>query len=83
MVEACGSCKNCVKFDEQYCANGRTGTYGSVTKYGLAGPNGRSTVGGEIRYLIACCAPVHIPSVCLLILYWCSSPTSSPLSPST
>jgi uncharacterized zinc-type alcohol dehydrogenase-like protein len=34
MVEACGSCKSCVKFDEQYCANGSVFTYGGVTKHG-------------------------------------------------
>ena len=46
MVDACQACKNCNKFEEQYCATGSVFTYGGQTKYGRAGPDGLPTVGG-------------------------------------
>eukprot|EP00227_Mantoniella_beaufortii_P015055 CAMPEP_0197592856 /NCGR_PEP_ID=MMETSP1326-20131121/16142_1 /TAXON_ID=1155430 /ORGANISM="Genus nov. species nov., Strain RCC2288" /LENGTH=360 /DNA_ID=CAMNT_0043158661 /DNA_START=48 /DNA_END=1130 /DNA_ORIENTATION=+ len=46
MVDACHACKNCNKFEEQYCATGSTFTYGGMSTYGRAGPNGKPTVGG-------------------------------------
>jgi hypothetical protein len=40
MVDSCKSCCACKKDEEQYCASGSVFTYGGVTKYGRAGPNG-------------------------------------------
>jgi hypothetical protein len=42
MVDSCKSCCACKKDEEQYCASGSVFTYGGVTKYGRAGPNGVS-----------------------------------------
>jgi len=46
MVDACMSCDFCKRKDEQYCATGSVFTYGGVTKYGRAGPDGVPTAGG-------------------------------------
>lgn len=46
MVDACQTCANCNKFEEQYCATGSVFTYGGMTKYGRAGPDGKPTHGG-------------------------------------
>ena len=40
MVDSCKSCSACKKDEEQYCATGSVFTYGGVTKYGRAGPDG-------------------------------------------
>lgn len=46
MVDSCQTCKWCKADEEQYCATGSTFTYGGVTSYGRAGPNGNPTIGG-------------------------------------
>jgi uncharacterized zinc-type alcohol dehydrogenase-like protein len=46
IVDSCLTCRYCLGDEEQYCANEMTMTYGSETKHGRAGPNGRVTVGG-------------------------------------
>eukprot|EP00802_Teleaulax_amphioxeia_P019922 Tamp_20177.p1 GENE.Tamp_20177~~Tamp_20177.p1 ORF type:complete len:361 (+),score=102.73 Tamp_20177:39-1085(+) len=46
MVDSCKSCSACKKDEEQYCATGSVFTYGGVTKYGRAGPDGVPTAGG-------------------------------------
>lgn len=46
MVDACLTCDKCKCKEEQYCATGSVFTYGGVTKYGRAGPDGVPTAGG-------------------------------------
>ena len=45
-VDSCMSCDFCKSKEEQYCATGSIFTYGGVTKYGRAGPDGVPTAGG-------------------------------------
>lgn len=46
MVDSCAKCNSCEKAEEQYCVNGSVFTYGGMTKYGNAGPDGQPTHGG-------------------------------------
>lgn len=43
MVDSCGKCVNCLKGDEQYCADGMVGTYAATDKYGQYTQGGYST----------------------------------------
>jgi alcohol dehydrogenase (NADP+) len=52
MVDSCKSCKFCAQDEEQYCATGSTFTYGGVTQYGRAGPNGKPTIGGYSNKMV-------------------------------
>lgn len=46
MVDSCLECTFCKRGDEQYCKTGSTFTYGGMSTYGRAGPNGVLTKGG-------------------------------------
>lgn len=46
LVDSCFGCRSCRRAEEQYCLNGNVFTYGGVTKYGRAGPDGAPTHGG-------------------------------------
>ena len=46
MVNSCGECENCVAGDEQFCAKGSVGTYGSIDR------DGTVTQGGYSREIV-------------------------------
>ncbi|MCA2215071.1 NAD(P)-dependent alcohol dehydrogenase [Jidongwangia harbinensis] len=46
MVDSCGECSYCARGDEQYCAEGNIGTYGSV------GRDGEPTQGGYAQSIV-------------------------------
>jgi uncharacterized zinc-type alcohol dehydrogenase-like protein len=52
MVDSCQTCASCKNDEEQYCATGSTFTYGGVTTYGRAGPNGVPTIGGYSNKMV-------------------------------